>query len=474
MDSKILEDSFYLQIIENLRMAYNDDDENRIQYFSFNLIKFLLLHSDFFDYIYTIKLFLIEVEDNFYKRFGNLDLSNDEDKTLFEDYINFLATYQFDKCYCVSFWKETFVPLNLEEKEKLIKIHSGGIKFELIEKGEKLKILDIFKDSYIIDAGKYNITNLVYDLKYETQVENIKWKLNKYMKPNFYKSNLFVCNTKEYWKQLLIDIFRSQAYKQIRDSLFTQSQVDFFLVDDIIKDIIDNIKFYIYNTKFLGGTNRYNNTLYDYGDINLEIENKSVAILIFYGFHIIINIQEIGGNLNIKYQYYISLDEVFHSPDIKEDLRKFYTSYGKARNKESGETIEIGLFGQVKKTLTIREALFILNKKNYSLTANNFKINFQKCNNQKLSELLDEDMKVFLKKLEIDISNLDEDDNNAYTFSLKRKFNSNEAYYVPKLRHPLSFYLYETNSLQKFFQNYPMNDEDLKKNNYSKYLSFDI
>ena len=180
-------------------MAHNDDEENRIQYFSFKLIYFLLLHSDFFYYLNEIKLFLIEVEENFYKRFGNLDLPNDEDKALFEDYIHFLATYKFDKCNYASFWKETFVPLIFEEKEKLIKQNLSRIKFELIEKGEKLKILDIYEDSYIIDADKYNLTNLVYDFKYETKVKNLKWKLNLYMKPNFYKSNLFVCKAKEYW-----------------------------------------------------------------------------------------------------------------------------------------------------------------------------------------------------------------------------------------------------------------------------------
>ena len=270
---------------------------------------------------------------------------------------------------------------------------------------------------------------------------------------------------------MLIDIFRSKAYKEIKDSLFTQTKVDFSLDDDFIKDIIDNVKFFIYNVTFLGGGNIYNNTVYDYGNINLEIENKSVALLIFYGFHIIINIHEISGYLNINYQYFISPDEVFHSPDIREDLRKFFISYCSARNRESGETIEIGLFGQIKDILTIREALFILNKKNYTLTSNEFKINFQNCNNLKLSELLDEDMKVFLKKLEIDISNLDENDNNAYKFCLKRKYNSYEAYSGPKMRYPLNFYYSEPNALQNFFKNYPMNDEDLKKSNISKYLS---
>ena len=89
--------------------------------------------------------------------------------------------------------------------------------------------------------------------------------------------------------------------------------------------------------------------------------------------------------------------------------------------------------------------------------------NFEKCNNQKLSELLDEDMKVFLKKIEIDPSKLDESNNNAYKYILKRKYNSNEAYYGPKFRHPLNFYYNEANALHTFFQNYPINDEKLKE-----------
>ena len=358
----------------------------------------------------------------------------------------------------ISFWNETFVPLSLVEKEKIINVIYFYIKFELLENGKFLKIVDINKNIYIIDADKYNLINFIKYSEKETKVTNIKWKLNIYMKPNFYKSDLFVCKTKEYWKQLLIDIFRSQAYREVRDSLFTQSQVDFFFVDNIIEDIIDNIKFFIYDTSFLGDINNDNNTIYEYGNINLEIKNRDVALLIFYGFHIIIDIHEIGGHLNIKYQYYISLNEVFRSPDIKEEFINLYSSTGKARNRESVETIEIALFGQVKNSLTIREALFVLNKKNYLLSSNEFKANFEKCNTKKLSELLDEDIKIFLKQLEIDSSNLDEEDHNIYRYPLKRKSDSIEEYYGPKYRHPLRFYHCEENALQKFFKYYPVNN----------------
>lgn len=174
-------------------------------------------------------------------------------------------------------------------------------------------------------------------------------------------------------EKLLIYIFQNKTYTQVRDSLFTQTQIDIFKVEDIISEVIDNVKFFIYNTTFLGNTNKETNTIYEYGNYNIEIENKSVALLIFYGFHIIINIHEIGGHLNVRYQYYISLNDKFDSPEIRKELEDLYTSYAVQRTKESGETIEIALFGKVKYELTIKEALFILNKENYTLEPDEFK-----------------------------------------------------------------------------------------------------
>lgn len=456
LDSKLSNDPEYIKITTNLKNAQNANNENDISFFNLCLINFLLFHSDFFKYIMKIQKFLIDVDQKFKEKFGKLELCNDEDKSMFEDYINFLATYKFDNRNYNTFWEETFISLTLEEKNEILKTDLYDIKCELFEKGNKLKIYDD-NNSFTIDTNKYNLKNFIHDAS-ETEIKKFYWYLNKYMKPNFYKEKLFVCQTKKYWKKLLIDIFQSEAYKEVRNSLFEQRQVDFFLVDDIIKDIIDNIKFFIYNTTFLGYTNNYTNSIYEYGNVNLEIENESVALLIFYGFHIIINIHEIGGHLNVRYQYYISLNDAFHLPDIKEDLRELYTNSAKARNKESGETIEIELFGEVKQSLKIKEALFVLNKDNYSLPSNEFKKKFLNCQNQKLNELINENLKEFLKNLGIDSSNLDENDNNIYKYPLKRKSNETNVYYENKTRHPMSFYYDVPNELEKFFENYHINN----------------
>jgi len=453
INSKIFQDEEYNEINNKLK---NEKNEIEIQKLNMRKNTILLLHSKFFEYIDYMKKFLVYVEKYFRERFGNLELDKYDDKLLFEDYIHFLATYNFKESSFNSFWKEVFVSLNLEEKKNILGVNFE-IKFDLIENGQKLKISDDYNNFIIIEVDKYNLINLIYDFKYERNVNNIKWKLSQYMKPNYYKENLFVCKTREHWKKLLISIFQSKAFKQVRNSLFTASQVDFFLIDDIISNIIDNIKFFIYNTSFLDNTNIKRNTIYEYGNINLNIENESIALLIFYGFHIIINLNEIGGYLNAKYQYYISLDENFLSPEIEDYLKPFYIKSNSDRKSKIGEKIEIGLFGEVKQTLTIKEALFILNKDNYSSNSDEFKKKFLDCNNKNLDELLNESLKELLTNLGIDSTQLSEDVKEIYSYALKRKSDEVNAYYENKTRHPINFYYDGQNLINEYIKNYCFN-----------------
>ena len=312
LSPEILNNEEYKKICDDLEKELkiqnqNDKIDNTIKINSLKIrkITFLLNQAEFFQYIKNMKKFLNEVDKNFNERFKNFELDNNGDQILFEDYIHFLATYKFDKFNYISFWNSTFVPLSLEEKKEIINVNHT-IKYELLEDGKKLKLFEDVECD-IIEADKYDLENLIYFSKFDSDIESIKWTINKYLKPIYYKEELFVCKTKEHWKKLLIDIFQSKSYTEVRNSLFNQSQIDFFMVDDVISEIIDNIKFFIYNTMFYGNTNNMTNTIYEYGNYNVEIKNKSIALLIFYGFHIIINIHEIGGHLNIRYQYYIFL-----------------------------------------------------------------------------------------------------------------------------------------------------------------------
>ena len=269
---------------EKLDEAILKEEKDKATMLKTLITNFLLLHSNYFIYIRKVKEFLIGVDSEFCQRFGNFEFDSKEDQLLFEDYINFLGTYKFEDKNYISFWKETFVPLNPNNLKEKLNRQFYTAKCELLNEGKELRIADPF-ESITVESQKYNLEGLIhYAENYD--LYKLQYCLNKFMKPNYYNQELFVCKTKKTWKKLLVEIFKSKTYKEVRNTLFEEKQVDIFYIDDIINDIIDNIKFFIYNTAFLGSTNNNTNTIYEYGNINLDIKKKSVAILIFYGFHV--------------------------------------------------------------------------------------------------------------------------------------------------------------------------------------------
>ena len=69
-------------------------------------------------------------------------------------------------------------------------------------------------------------------------------------------------------------------------------------------------------------------------------------------------------------------------------------------------------------------------------------------------------MEEFLKNLGIDSTNLNENDNKKYKYPLNRKSNETNVYYENKSRHPISFYYDLPNALEKFFENYSINNDN--------------
>ena len=284
LDDEAFKDKYYISLKEKLDEAILKEEKDKATMLKTLITNFLLLHSNYFIYIRKVKEFLIGVDSEFCQRFGNFEFDSKEDQLLFEDYINFLGTYKFEDKNYISFWKETFVPLNPNNLKEKLNRQFYTAKCELLNEGKELRIADPF-ESITVESQKYNLEGLIhYAENYD--LYKLQYCLNKFMKPNYYNQELFVCKTKKTWKKLLVEIFKSKTYKEVRNTLFEEKQVDIFYIDDIINDIIDNIKFFIYNTAFLGSTNNNTNTIYEYGNINLDIKKKSVAILIFYGFHV--------------------------------------------------------------------------------------------------------------------------------------------------------------------------------------------
>ena len=77
---------------------------------------------------------------------------------------------------------------------------------------------------------------------------------------------------------------------------------------------------------------------------------------------------------------------MFNSPHI--DNYNLYSSYAKERGKESGESIEILLFGRKVEELTLKEALFVLKQNKYIHGKNYFLKKFNICNNMKIEDII--------------------------------------------------------------------------------------
>ena len=78
---------------------------------------------------------------------------------------------------------------------------------------------------------KYCFEYLIYLINQDFIEEYIDWYLNKSLRPDKYNTDLFVNQKKEIWKKLLIGIFNSQAYNDIKTSFYKYTQIDFFAIN---------------------------------------------------------------------------------------------------------------------------------------------------------------------------------------------------------------------------------------------------
>lgn len=408
----------------------------------------VFIEGNFFKkYLKNYRYFLENLDNNFKIRFGNFELKKKNDQLLFEDYIQFISCYLFDggENDLIIYWKETFVSLTKKEKEelfiKLLELNPNiKNKISFINDGKTLKKIDSSDETIEInDLDKYCFflitKSFINDIKDNNDKE---WYLEKYLKPIYYENNLFVYKN-DIWKNILINVLKSKAYADVCYTFFNKKIVNFFSVKAIISDILNEIRFFSYNTQFNGVTNNYNYRIYINGIYNYN-KNISVSLVIYYGFLIVIGIHEIGGHLNMMYQNFFILDGNFDSPRICDNEKIYYSEYGLSRQKESGETLEIRLFGRKVNELTINEALYILNIKNYKQNLKSFLYNFKKCNLMKRSDLIDNSLEQILIGLSIDIKSIMNEKNIAFPMMHSLKENRSFMFNGRSLHHPIQFY----------------------------------
>ena len=163
---------------EQLDEAILKEEKDKATMLKTLITNFLLLHSNYFIYIRKVKEFLIGVDSEFCQRFGKFGFDSKEDQLLFEDYINFLGTYKFEDKNYISFWKETFVPLNPNNLKEKLNRQFYTAKCELLNEGKELRIADPF-ESITVESQKYNLEGLIhYAENYD--LYKLQYCLNKF------------------------------------------------------------------------------------------------------------------------------------------------------------------------------------------------------------------------------------------------------------------------------------------------------
>ena len=388
-------------------------------------------------YLVKFQSFITEVYDNFIEKFdGEFDI---EKIKLFEKFMIFISDYDFEKLTenIALSWKFSFKDITHEEKLKII----GNLNTEnpnctfKFEDEQNIKITSKADDVIVNDINDYVFEQLCRGIKYITSFDEMLYL--KYVKISELDNHLYIKKIWDNFKQININIFNSKTIQSLYKTLFTQ-QENFISNQAELSLIFDNINYILYPTDFKGKT--FRNTLKIIEHANMpDIENKDLSKTLFLSDLICTNEHEIMGHFNIGYQNYFNKNKVYNSPIADKIQRSEYSN--DREGKESGENIEIKLYGRVIFNLTLKEAIFILDLRNYLCDFNTFRNNFQNCNKREL--VVDKFLiNYFRDNLDINVENLPKNDKTSYNLTneiKKNNLNDNTYYNQTNAKHSKYF-----------------------------------
>ena len=240
---------------------------------------------------------------------------------------------------------------------------------------------------------------------------------------------LYIRKIWNYWENFLIKLFSSNVVKSLFIKLFENKneknilKPHFFIDENEIKLIINNIRYYIFKSYFHGITLRKNLSLYENGEPYFIKNNALLSKIIYLTNNVQTNLHEIIEYLNIKLQFYLSKDEKYSSPKLEK-----HSELTRLRNiKEFEEFINQQLFGLPNGSLELEQMLYILDIKNYDKEIDKFKKDFLKYEEIKSSEVSPE-FKDFLSKLDIDYSEINFKSEKKLCFIQRYKYEKNVNY----------------------------------------------
>ena len=396
--------SLYYRFLKNLKREYNDSiKNNKYDYFK--------------SYMNNLSSFIYQVINDFLALFEKNDiflLKNFDDKqknniNLFSDFISFLINYKFiDRKglhFYIGIWKDSFKHVTFEELN--YKSSDEQISFEKIEGNLKVKIgIDDFDEYEIKNIENYKLSSLLGNIT-DSKGTPIDFTLDNYLRIDKYDSQLYITKNWSILSNYFVKILTSDTIQSLIKVLYPNDTL--FLDEKLMANILKNIRFFNFDTDFIGETKKRFLSIYIQSFPPKKNKNDKLKKIIYLAVVLITCFHEILGHLFIRIHNYLNKNNFITSPKPQ-----FGSSYAQKRGKESGENVEELLFGNYKCEITLNQILFILDKNNYSVNYSKFRTNFETISNNATLENISDELKYILRLYEIKIENSDMETKELY------------------------------------------------------------
>ena len=365
-----------------------------------------LIYGTYGKYLFNISYFIDETYEKFNKRFENFKLNEEKELFLYENYLFFLTNFPFHVDIAIRnyihIWNDTFEDLKIVEKIDIVKNFSkDGKNFSIT--GNKLNVSNKLNKKYIIEnIDDYSLKPLLEYLNLINHVPDLI-ELNEFLKIDKYMGSLYIKKIWDTWESFLIKLFTSNVVKTLFDKMFKKKGSEdklnpyHFIDENVIKLIINKVKYFIFPSHFEGMTIGKTLSIYLNGNPFEIKDDKTLSKLDYLSHNVKSNLHEIIGHLNVRIQYYLTKDKRYLSPKPQNPSRQALQRKGK----EAGEFLEEILFGAFAGALELEQMLYILDIKNYDKQLDKFREDFIKWGKEK-EYPISEELKTFLSKLDID------------------------------------------------------------------------
>ena len=241
------------------------------------------------------------------------------------------------------------------------------------------------KENYkIIDDNKLEYNNQIYDNIKDICIENLSYEnYFKEQKYNFtYLVNNYVKN-KEKIKQFLLNILKKRVCKEAYDILFEDNNyklLDERYLEEFINKRLEFIPIKFKETIAISNKISLNTFILTYKKIIIskeydQIETEVIEEILYTSGYILTEEHEIFHLLDCIPYYENNCSLSINTPrkkNFKVEEERKGKSINEEKEAEGGLYLEFLLFGKELKTITLEEALFILNEKNYEKSISEF------------------------------------------------------------------------------------------------------